>query len=301
MNQPPQSLYTLSTVACVVKVTGERRAIYAFIGWRPDDKPFVTNNIAALTREARDSIAAYKASRLPFREVPYRVFNPIEFDTVAAAIDYPDGPKGYAEDLVKVEFVGPTGQNFTLPIGELALLNAIADAAQPWQLITAVGGSQVAVTPRPMYTLFIPMSASEAYAVLFKPAIPGESNEAPFKAFVRNVISKLLVIDESQEPNRQKGYIQAAATLGEPEGKGLLSQLIALDEAQRMAVARAGHKARAGLLRTLRALSLIDISDAQLEVIEHNADAYYDIEALSLTQLLHLAGHMAAAARKALR
>lgn len=291
----------IATLSTVVRLGQIRRTEYAFVGWTAGGLPAVVRDPHALSAEARESVLAYQASRLDFRTVPYAGLVPVEFGSAGAAVDFPDVGRTRAEDLVPLEVVGAAGTAFSLPLGELALLAAIVDAAVPWQLVPGAAQAQAAVAPRPMYTLFLPLDATRAYAVLFKPALPGESNQATFRAFVKSVISKLLVIDESQSPANQKGYVQAAARIAEPQHDGPLSQLIALDDVTRQTLARTGRTTLVNLLRALRGLDLIAISDRQLEIIQHNADAYYDIGGLSLSQLLDLAGQMAAAARQALR
>lgn len=290
----------IATLSTVVRLGQIRRTEYAFAGWTAGSLPAVVRDPHALSAEARESVLAYQASRLDFRTVPYAGLVPVEFGSAGAAVDFPDVGRTRAEDLVPLEVVGAAGTAFSLPLGELALLAAIVDAAVPWQLVPGAARAQAAVAPRSMYTLFLPLDATRAYAVLFKPALPGESNEATFRAFVRSMISKLLVIDESQRPRNQKGYVQAAARLTAPPPRGLLSQLVALDEPTRQSLASAGRQTRVDLLKTLRALALVEISDAQLEVIEHNADVYYDIGELSLEQLLKLAAQMWTAAKQAL-
>ena len=290
----------IATLSTVVRLGINRRTEYAFVGWTAGGLPAVARDSRALSAEARESVVAYQASRLNYRAVPYADLVPVEFSSAGAAVDFPDVGRTRAEDLVPLEFVGAAGTAFDVPLGELALLEAIVDAAVPWQLVPDAAQAQAAVAPRPMYTLFLPLDATRAYAVLFRPALPGESNQATFRAFVRSMISKLLVIDESQPPRNQKGYVQAAARLTAPPPHGLLSQLVALDEPTRQSLASAGRQARVDLLKTLRALALVEISDAQLEVIEHNADVYYDIGELSLEQLLKLAAQMLTAAKQAL-
>src|SRR5512143_3392159 len=95
----------ITTLQAVVRLTGLRQPVFAFVGWAADGRPAVTREFAGLSVEARESVTSYQASRLHFREEPFVELIPLEFHSVGSAVDFPDQPFTRAEDVVSVDVI----------------------------------------------------------------------------------------------------------------------------------------------------------------------------------------------------
>ena len=271
----------IQTLSAVVHL-GSRNDAPFFLGWTEAGLPALTQDESQLSETARQSFNFYRRARLPLRRLPFTALAAVDFRVAEPPVDYRDSSAGKAEDILRYRVIDRTGEELVLSFGELDILEAICASTDPWQNLSEGPIRDVAVATQPMYTTFAPLSggrSGRAIALLFKPALAGDSNEALFKAFVRRTLTNLLILDESQPSRGQKGYIRAAARIA---GKG--GSLSSNFEA-------AAGGLKAGALRLLRGLGLYHISDGELEEMARYRP-FYDISALELPQLFELADEM---------
>ncbi|MFN8423081.1 MAG: hypothetical protein U0470_06710 [Anaerolineae bacterium] len=127
---------------------------------------------------------------------------PASYLICGPVIDFADARDRVAEDQVQYTCLDATGERREYAVGELGILRGITLARQPWQAY-AGGGMDVAVSTVPLYSVIAPLpdpTGETGLAMLFEPTIPGASNEAAFRSFVRMTIGRLLVLDEPSRP-----------------------------------------------------------------------------------------------------
>lgn len=282
-----------------------------FIGWTKEGKPTVTDNEDHLADEVQESFSAFQTSGLGLREIKYSNLTTVEYAYTGRAIDFRDQDLTKAEDLIIYGIKDQEGASKPISLSELTVLQSIVNAQTPWQDIGPSKMGEIAVSAKPMYTLFVPtpeMARGSALAILFKPTIEGESNEASFKSFIRQTIGRLLVLDESQEPRNRKGYLKAAAKFAGKRGtKGTLDILFALraaglvefeDQWLENFSQRKRNMVAKGL-KIARLLGFVEVNDDTIERYRHPLP-YYDVDLLDINQLFNLADAMERAARQVL-
>lgn len=285
------------------------RSGYVFLGWTRDGRPTQQADQSMLNERAQTSFESYQLSGARLREISYYSLRPTQFKLVGEAQDYDEAHDPDAEDLVTYGLVDEQSKSLSIAITEREILKAILRCRTPWQDVGSSRFSEVAVGAKPMYTLFVePQNGGgrEAVAVLFEPLIAGESNEVVFKAFIKQTISRLLVLDESQ-PNRsnQKGYLDAIARLDSVSQKQTLGDdlmlvlrsmgLVNFDDDWFENKRRASKGLLAKTLRIARAVGLYDISDEKLDELQYPPPDY-DLDTLDLNQFFALTEAMLSAA-----
>lgn len=298
--QETQKLNILSAVICS---TEARREKTFFIGWNGRGNPVVVEDQNLLTDEAQQSYDAHRMAGLRTKTADFTQINPLEYILTGEAVDFKDTKERKAEDLVTFQVNDGNGRSKTIYLPERLLFQAIVDANEPFQ---DTGGSRLLMSitsARSMYTLLVPapeMGRGAALAILFKPTIEGQANEPDFKAFIRQAVGKLLVLDESQPREGQKGYLEAAAKVAGTNFKGgPLDTLFALrklglvdfkDEAIE-SLRKRGRELLSKGLKIGRLFGLIDVSNERLERITSPMPDY-DVDKLDIAQLFELAEAM---------
>ncbi len=296
----------------VVSMAQEKRGVWLFAGWDADGLPQSTDRLAELASEAREALELYRSSGLSPRRVPYASLTAVEYALTGPAVDFADVPPQRAEDQVRYTVVDGEGARHDLALGEMAVLGAIADARTPWQVAGRTSATAVADTAVPLYTVLLPAPGqrpNRGLALLFRPTLAGSGNEAAFASFVRGTISRLLILDESQPPERRKGYLEVAGRLaGVPPTGGLAAALrllrrlglVSFSEEWYRQVRRQQQRSKGALVRLLRAAGLVAVSDEVLAELS-NPRPDYDVEPLDIDALVKLAGEMYAVLRQSLR
>ncbi|MCB0217391.1 MAG: hypothetical protein H6648_03740 [Caldilineae bacterium] len=282
-----------------------------FVGWTAEGLPAASISVEDLSDSARRDLASFRGARLEPRKVPFATLIPVSYAMTGSAIDFSDTPDRRAEDQVGFAVVDAAGARRDLALGELALLGAIGAAREPWQSHQVATGSGLAVDAVPLYTLFTTLPgvrADTGLAMLFESTLAGGSNEPAFRSCLRNVIGRLLVLDESQAPERRKGYLQAAGRLaGVPPDSGMLGSLVWLrkaglitfEDSWLQSMQGRGRRIKGGLIRALRGAGMVEVSDEMLaEISDTRPD--YDVDRLDLRRMLDLAAAMHGVAREAL-
>jgi hypothetical protein len=309
MAEPDLRIETLA--AAVVSDAPASRGHLLYVGWTTASIPTATAELDGLCEEARAAFEAYRASGLGPRHVPFAALVPVEYLATGPAVDFTDTPGRRAEDHVRYTVLDNAEAERDIALAEVALLEAIAAARQPFQAPAPGTGGELTLDTVPLYTVFVAWPgapAGTALALLFQPTVRGRGNEAVFRSFVRLTLGRLLVLDESAPAARRKGYLDVAGRMaGLGPSSGFLQSLVTLrklgfvdfsDDWLR-GVQQAGRKAQGTFFRVLRVLGMVQISDELLdELTDPRPD--YDVDDLATENLVDVAAAMAAAARKAL-
>ncbi len=286
----------ISQLSSVVQ-SGNGRDVF-FIGWDRNDLPRITTNSTQLDERARKSVTENQKAGLRIKEVPYTRIEPKSYLSVGRPVDYADDGQVVAEDLVSIAVIDDKGNNTLETFGELVLLNGIVDARVTWQDLGVSERADITTPIKHMYTIFLkPTDAprNTAYALMFKSLLDGTGNEIAFRSFMKQSLSKLLILDESQKPSDRKGYIEAAAKMSgyeEKKKRSVLSLFYNSPEDNRGKKKKLSHS----FLKVARGLGMYDFSDKDLEEGEDENLPYYDIESLSTEKLIELASDMRDAA-----
>ncbi len=206
-----------------------------YIGWTEDGRPIATSHATQLSEAARTSVELFGQSTSDFaRNVDYSTIDPANFVMVGAMVDFQDDPATgkVAEDFLRVSVSREAGKANPgeIRIGERALLKAILDARNPYQDVGKAAIGEVAQSAMHMYTLLIPIEgdqeAESAHALLFQ-AEENFSNEAAFAYFMREVIARLLMLDETSisQGKHAKGYVEAAASIAGVDEASTVGQI----------------------------------------------------------------------------
>ena len=298
--------------ATVVSAAPSDRGRLLFVGWTADGQPAAAPSSDRLSSEAKERLAAFRASGLAPRQVPYSALVPAEYVSTGPAIDFADTHERRAEDQVRYTIVDGAGTQRDVSLSELGILDAIAAARQPFQAATLGSGGELTLETIPLYTLFVGLPGARdgtGLAMLFRPMVAGQTNEPVFRSFVRFTVGRLLVLDESVPRNQRKGYLDVAGKIAgfSPKG-GLLETLlvfrrlgfVSFSDDWLRGLDMAGRKAQGQLIRVLRAVGMVDVSDEILdELTDPRPD--YDVDRLETDRLVDLAEAMSGVARVALR
>jgi hypothetical protein len=142
---------------------------------------------------------------------------------------------------------------------------------------------------------------------MFRPTTRSSGNEAAFVSFVRQVLSRLLVLDESAPAKNRKGYLEAAARragLDSGDHAGLLGWLrriglVDYDDDWLSQLERKETGIVVALVKALRKIGLIEVSDERMAELE-DVRPVYDLDRLDAGGLVALAEAMYGAAAKAM-
>lgn len=288
--------------AAVMSTAKGVRGRVLYVGWSPDDLPAATGRRDELSGGARQELDHYLATGLDIRRVPFARIVPASYLICGPVIDFADARDRVAEDQVQYTCLDATGERREYAVGELGILRGITLARQPWQAY-AGGGMDVAVSTVPLYSVIAPLpdpTGETGLAMLFEPTIPGASNEAAFRSFVRMTIGRLLVLDESQPPASRRGYLDVAGRMaGVPPTSGLLKTLVSLrgmgfvdfDDSWLRDMQRRGKQLQGGVIRFLRAIGMVEVTDGLLrELSDPRPD--YDVDPLDTSRLVDMAEQM---------
>lgn len=288
--------------AAVMSTAKGVRGRVLFVGWSPDGLPAATGRRDALSEEARTALDHYRATGLDMRRVPFGQLVPATYLVTGPVIDFSDTRDRLAEDQVQFTCLDVSGERREYAVGEIGILRGIVLARQPWQAY-AGSGLDVAVSTVPLYSVFAPLpdaTGETGLALLFQPTIAGASNEAAFRSFVRHTIGRLLVLDESQVPASRRGYLEVAGRVaGVPPRSGLLRSLVTLrnlgfvdfDDAWVRGMQRRGKRLQGGVIRALRAIGMVEVSDGLLRELE-DPRPDYNVDPLDTTRLVDMAEEM---------
>lgn len=282
-----------------------------FIGWTKEGLPVITLNEDQLSCRARESYESFQHSGLELREIPFRNLTPAEFMAVVEAKDFKDTRIKRAEDVV-VLYVKTTEGERVVYVPERTILRSITDTRDnPWQDANIARIGEVESSSKTMYTLFVPTpnkGRDTGLAILFKPVIERDSNEAVFKIFIRETLGKLLAIDESQPKDNRKGYLKPASEIaGLSEKPGVVEQtlralrkggFVDFTDQDLEGLRQKGRNCFAKILSLAK--EYVQIDEGDIDVIRDPLP-YYDLGSLKIEQLFGLAEKILICAENYLR
>lgn len=181
-----------------------------YIGWGPDGNAAATRDRRELSPAGQDILRVYEHARnLRVPVAPYMDLVPVQYSYLKLK-----DLASPAEDYFVVNVLDATGQTTQYRIGELEMLQGIADAGIFFQDTSASGGvGQHIVSSEALYGLIAPCfeldAKRSALAMLFKPAVTDSPQEATFQHFVVSVLRFLWQNDKKDDPQVQKGYFAA--------------------------------------------------------------------------------------------
>src|SRR3989344_1584278 len=274
-----------------------------YLGWTKDGRPSIGKYDGDLTRSALESLQSSQAAGIRIREIRYRGVVPYEYRYTGSAVDFSDDPTSYSktEDLIKYGIVDSDGTQKVIHVGEADILQSISENNIPWQSVDFSTSTEIAVSAKPMYSVFVPQKGEthSACVLLFKPSIKGESNEAVFKSFVRETIGRLLILDELQEPEKRKGYLEVAAKLTKGPKSGDAADFIRMFVDVDDELAKKINKTARGIFAKFAGM-FIEFDEETLENIK-NPLPNYDVDTLDTEKLVGLASQMAQVARRQIK
>jgi hypothetical protein len=263
---------------------------YIFIGWNENGAP---GSASYLSDEAMIDFQSAKESGAEFPSVSTSDINCFEFSSLGKGIDYP----GRNEDVIPVNAKDENNKAVVLNLGESTMLTAIEWALKDknvWNSLAGMNqvddGSGISSTTS-MYTLLFQdnrVMNGAACALIFKPFVSA-SNENTFFRFVKAVIKQLLVIDESQPASNRKGYITVAAKASNASNKTSLADIFF--DTSDVKTAKTLGKAKAGGLKILQALKIVEVSDELINEIKDPLPSY-NVDTLDHKGLLDLVSAM---------
>lgn len=273
-----------------------------FIGWTAQGIPAITTTENELSQVAQKSYFENRKSKQQLDLLQYSNIIPVDYLKTGQPIDYQDTPQHKAEDLLSYSVLDSNGDQKSLTIGELNMLEGISNGVSIWQDLGKLDRDEIAATAKQMYTLFVEeeKQSGEAYAFMFQPPIEGQSNEVSFKSFIRQTLGKLLVLDESQNPSNRKGYIEAAADLTDGHGLSKLGMILNFFYDFGDDKYDPGNRFKAGIYNFARKIGFYEITDEQLEEMRRGLP-YYDVDTMDLTTLMGVAKSMYKAAYNSFR
>ena len=295
--------------AAVVSTARGVRGRWFFLGWTDEELPAATTKVEELSAVVRKDVAAFRGAGLSPRQVPFASIIPVSYVMTGPAIDFADTADRRAEDQVNYTVIDAAGERREIAIGELALLGAIAAARDPWQSHQTGAANELAVDAVPFYTLFANLPgvrADTGLAMLFQSTLSGKSNMPAYQSFVRQSLGRLLVLDESQSPASRKGYLEVAGKMaGVPPKSGVLQSLVwmrraglvSFEDSWLQGMQGRGKRMKGGLIRALRGMGMVEVSDAYLaEMSDTRPD--YNVDQLDLDRMIRMADEMYKVARE---
>jgi hypothetical protein len=295
-------------LAAAVASTAPRNEVpWLFVGWNAADRPMAARDPANLSADALRAFQQFRRAGLWPRQVPFASLEAVEYAFTGPAVDFADSKGQVAEDQIQYVVLDENGERREVHLGELALLEGIVQAAEPWQAALGGNSAELAQSAIRYHTVLLPHPdgpIQRGLAILFRPTLSASGNEAAFGAFVRYSLSRLLVLDESQPDGRRKGYLEAAARhagLSPDDVSGLLQWLrrlgfVDFEDAWIESLQRRRAGAVVAALRVLRKMGMVDVGNDRLKEMAE-ARPSYDLDALDTSGLVGLAEAMYWAAR----
>ncbi len=253
-----------------------------FVGWSAEGLPVVTSSEDDLLPDPRENYSIFKNSGLSSRRIDTPELVAAEYVYTGPVHNFIDDEFEKAEDLIAITIKDESGTEQTIKVGELAILKAIAESDKPWQETDNSSLLDMAKDTKLWYTLLLPHPSKKdtTIALIFKPITKDQSNAIKYQNFIRDVISRLLVVDEGQTRRFQKGYVKAAVKYAGQNVEGFFDLLFENgDQLVREFIARAISL-------------LVDLGPDSLEKLKNPPGGYYNLEEIGIDKLVQLAATM---------
>jgi hypothetical protein len=194
----------------LTRVVVSRSGESIYIGWGPDGNAAATEDRRELSPAGQDILRVYERARnLRVPVAQYTELIPVQYNyTKLKDLASP------AEDYFLMNVLDSKGQGAQYRIGELELLEGIADAGNFFQDTSATGAMGQHIVPsEAIYTVVAPAFELDdkrtALIILFKPAMNDSPQEATFQYFVVSVLRYLWQNDKKDNSQDRKGYYDA--------------------------------------------------------------------------------------------
>lgn len=218
----------ISLLALVAKY----RSGTLYAGWTAGGLPGMTPSEDGLAAPAKKALEAIKVSGVQLQTINLSNLSAFDFNYVGPIFDFSDiSPSALTEDVMEIGLVDTVGAQTSLKFGEIQLLTAIANGILKWQFIPNYSVGEVAVKSAHNYSLLIPGRRGKVERdslLIFKPQLPARGNEIEFTGFLREVIGRLIALDEQQPPELKKGYLTASS--GGQKGSSIWDAIVAPTE-----------------------------------------------------------------------
>ncbi|MFQ5459948.1 MAG: hypothetical protein ACE5EL_04070, partial [Anaerolineae bacterium] len=143
--------------AAVASTAADGPGGWLFVGWNEADLPIALRDPGGLGEEARRAFAMFRQSGLWPRQVAFRSLAAAEYVLTGPAVDFADQGDRMAEDRVQYVVLDEAGGRREIVLGELAVLEAMVTAREPWQSVSRLAGPDFARAAAPFHTLITPL------------------------------------------------------------------------------------------------------------------------------------------------
>lgn len=202
----------LANIVLVCKAGKLGKMLYA--GWTETGLPILTTSPYDLTTEALTQAQTFTRSGFPMPTLSMRAeLGVVVVEFAGAVLDLKDSsPRNLVEDSIKIWVKDSRGSTEELSLGELEVLEMIGNNMIMFQRFGSVLDTQDRQVAVPFYSFFLagsPEAGRQDLLVLIRATNDNLGNIIDTVVFIQDVIKKLLLNDESQDPRFKKGYLQA--------------------------------------------------------------------------------------------
>lgn len=219
----------ISQLALAAKYKSGYKEGLLFAGWSAGGIPLLTTSIDNLAPRAQKTIDVIEASGIQMQTLKISGLAAFDFNFVGPIFDFSDTSTiSLKEDVLDIGLVDSSGSQVVLKFGELQLLSAISKGVIEWQYISDVAISALVVKAVKSYSLIIQGKSSKNdrdTLIIFKPVLSENGNSIEFSSFVREIVGRLIALDEQQQPEYKKGYLEASS--GNPNKSSIWDLLVA--------------------------------------------------------------------------
>lgn len=282
---------------------GSKNVLY--LGWSEGNAPILTWDGAQLSTAARDSLNITHTIKLPGDvSIGDRPIEAVQYLTSLPAIDKPDLPDEYTQDVLVFGVINSKGLTDYIHVEELDLMEGILAGHVVWQDMNShtMLGDNDAIPTLPMHSLLLPVTKDDGkrvmLAMLFEPTMPNESNEPAFKLFLAQTLKSFLVLDSRQTPDAKKGYERVIADEQSSQSVGgdayfimnVLKDIgfeVSKDRLDRIRQQSAGKSFTYQLLLVGRELGLLNFDTPENKAIKGQLDAMKVDDLMNLMEMCY--------------
>jgi len=203
----------LANLALVAKA-GKFNPQTLFAGWTDAGLPVLTTNASDLTPEATEQAQTFLRSGYPIPTLSIkRALGVVVVEFAGPVQDLKDvSAKNLVQDTIKIWVKDGKGVSIELTLGELEVMEMMGSNLIVFQRFGSVldtADRQEAVS---YFSFFLPGNSEagrQDLLVLMRPTNESLGNLIDTIIFMQDVVKKLLLNDERQQPGFKKGYLQA--------------------------------------------------------------------------------------------
>lgn len=211
----PSQISKIASLALVAKFKSGYKEGNLYAGWSAGGVPILATSEDALADAALRALDALKASGIQLQMISITSLAVADFNFVGPIFDFSDASSiSLTEDVMEIGLVDSLGQQTTLKFGEMQLLNAITSGVMRWQFVPSASISELVVKSVFSYSLLVPGKRGKVERdtlIIFRPILQERGNEIEFAGFLRDIVGRLIALDEQQLPDFKKGYLEASS------------------------------------------------------------------------------------------